>query len=97
MNQPASDLPGGNSRSTRALAARVVDHNRRMENHFFQISLEFWLSRQLRIEPLSGPGRLVAVIFHSLMLLLPALLLTAITGQWAGVPWLTEWAQRIVS
>ena len=40
MTQPASDLPEGNSRSTRALAARVVDHNRRMENHFFQISID---------------------------------------------------------
>ena len=49
MTQPASDLPGGNPESARALAAQVADHNRRMENHFFQISFEFWLSRKLRI------------------------------------------------
>lgn len=87
MTQPASDLPGGSPESARALAAQVADHNRRMENHFFQISFEFWLSRKLRIDPLGGRGRVVAVVFHSLMLLLPALLLTAITGQWASVPW----------
>jgi hypothetical protein len=91
MNQPALDLPGANARSTRALAAQIVDHNRRLENHIVHISIEFWLSRRLHIEPTSSRGRLAAVIFHSLTLLLPALLLAAITGQWAGVP-LVAWS-----
>jgi hypothetical protein len=75
----------------RALAVRYVDYHGNIANFVAPYSLEFWLLRRLGIEPRSRPGRLAGWIVQSLVLLLPALILAAITGQWADAPLLT-WA-----
>jgi hypothetical protein len=75
----------------RALAVQYVDYHGNIANFVAPYSLEFWLLRRLGIEPRSRPGRLAGWIVQSLVLLLPALILAAITGQWADAPLLT-WA-----
>ena len=60
------------------------------ENYFLFGAIGFWLSRRVGLDPQSWPGRTFAGLCHFLTILVPALILTAITGQWentAVLPW----------
>jgi hypothetical protein len=60
-----------------------------METVIVYSAIEIWLLRRLGVEPLSRRGRLVAWLIHFSMILLPALLLAAVTSQWGSVPIIT--------
>jgi hypothetical protein len=90
MNQSALDSPEDSAETLRALAGQYIDHHSNLENYFINFYVEARLLRGLGIESLSWRGRLVAGFVSFLMLLLPALILTALTGEWAGVP-LVSW------
>jgi hypothetical protein len=83
------DFPQDSDESLRALAGQYVDRHSGIENYLVIHAAEFWLLRRLGLEPSSWLGRLVAYLFHFLLVLLPALILTTVTGQWADVPLLS--------
>jgi hypothetical protein len=89
MNQSALESPESNAETLRALAGQYIDRHSGVENYVVWPSLEVWLLRRLGLEPLSWLGCLVGGIINFLMVLLPALILTAITGQWASIPLLS--------
>ena len=90
MDQSALESPKDGAETLRALASQCVDHISGLENYFIHYSIEFWLLRRLAVDPMSWPGRLVGGLVVFLLVLLPALLLTAITVQWASAP-LASW------
>lgn len=89
MDQPALDPHEANPESLRTLVGEYVNRHSGIENYVVYSSIEFWLLRRLGIAPLSWPGRLAGGLIHCLMVLLPALILTAMTGQWADAPLLS--------
>jgi hypothetical protein len=90
MDQLALESPESNAETLRALAGQYVQRHCSIENYFVNSAIDFWLLRRLGLEPLSWPGRLVAGVFHFLMALLPALILTAVTSDGSGAP-LVSW------
>jgi hypothetical protein len=90
MDQSAFEFQEADSESLHALAEQCVDYISGLENYFNHYSIEFWLLRRLAIDPMSWPGRLVGGLMVFLTVLLPALILTAITRQWASAP-LASW------
>jgi hypothetical protein len=83
MDQPAPDTQQASPETLHALADQYVDRHSSPENYFLCFAIESWLLRRLGLEPLSWPGRLVGGLVWLLMVLVPALILTALTGQWA--------------
>jgi hypothetical protein len=90
MNQSALESPESNAETLRALAGEYINHHTSLENYFINLHIEARLLRGLGIERLSWQGRLVAGLIWFLIFLLPALILTALTGEWAGAP-LASW------
>ena len=90
MNQSAPESPEDSVETLRALAGQYVNRHSSIGNYIVNVATDFWLLRRLGLEPLSWPGRLVAGVFHFLMALLPALILTAITSDGSGAP-LVSW------
>jgi len=74
----------------RALVDQYVDNHSNASNLVMTFAIEFRLLRWLGIDPWRSPGRLAAGVIHSLEALLPALILTTISGQWADAP-LSSW------
>jgi hypothetical protein len=91
MGQPAVESKTADPEALRALVNEDVDYHAGVENFVVAFGIEYWLLRRLGIEPRSWPGRLAGGVIHFLIVLLPALILTALTGQWADAPLLT-WA-----
>lgn len=85
MSQPTESKEAG-PELLRALSAQYVDHHSNIGNYAPFFFIESWLLRRLGIEPWRWPGRLAGGIIHSLMILLPALILTSLTGRWADAP-----------
>jgi hypothetical protein len=73
----------------RALAGQYVARHGSVEKWAFYFFIEFWPLRRLGLDPLNRLGRLAGGLFWALMVLLPALILTAITGHWADAPLLS--------
>lgn len=90
MLQATPDTLVADPEVLRGLADRYIAHHADLSNWFPIFTLEVALFRRLRIDPFRWQGRLAAFAFHSLVVLLPALILTAATGQWAAVP-LLNW------
>lgn len=89
MDKPALDPQEADPGPLHALAAQCVNHLSDLKNYFVHYSIEFRLLRRLGIDPLSWRGRLVGGLVVFLVALLPALLLTAVSGQWADAPLLS--------
>jgi hypothetical protein len=89
MDEPALESQQANAESLHALASQYLNRHRNPENYFLGFAIEFWLLRRMGLEPLSWPGRLAGGTIGFLEVLLPALILTAITGQWADAPLLS--------
>lgn len=89
MNPPAVESQETDPELLRALAGRYVDYHGSVDNYILAYSVEFWLVRRLGIEPRSWPGHLAGGMVQALIVLLPALILAATTGQWTDAPLLT--------
>ncbi len=90
MNQSAGESQRTDPELLRTLASQYLEYHRSVENYVLLFFAELGLLRRLGIEPERWPGRLMGGIFQFLVILLPALILTAITGQWADAP-LPNW------
>lgn len=90
MTQVAWESAEASPERLQALADQIVNHQSSVQNYVLNVAADFWLLRRLGLEPLSVPGRLVAVVFHFLTVLLPALVLTAITRD-GHAPSLVAW------
>jgi len=90
MSQPTQSQQA-NPEVLRALVDQYVDHHSDLRNYILTFAIEYRLLRRLGIDPWRWPGRLAAGVIHLLEVLLPALILTAISGQWADAP-LSSWA-----
>lgn len=86
MNQTDSDSAEASPEALQALADQIVDRTRNIENYFPITSIEFWFLHRLGIQPASWSGRLTAWLIHFLMILLPALILSVLSGQLADAP-----------
>jgi hypothetical protein len=90
MDKPASESSEADPESLRALADDIVNRQRNIQNYILNTAIDFWLVRRLGLEPLTVPGRLVAWTFHFLTVLVPAVALSAITGDGSGAA-LASW------
>lgn len=96
MDQSALDSPQASPEPLRTLASQFVNHQRSIENHVLNTAIAFWLLCRLSLEPASWPGRLAAGVLHFLMVLSPALIITAITADGFGTS-LISWTIVAVS
>lgn len=90
MKQTDLDSAEASPEALQALADQIVDRQSNIQNYILTVAIDFWLVRRLGLEPLSVLGRLVAAVFHFLTVLVPALVLTAITHDGSGAA-LVSW------
>ncbi len=90
MNPPASDSGDARPEYVRALANQYADQHKDIPNMVTVLFLPSRLLLRLGIEFRSTQGYLGLGLFHLLLTALPALILTAISGQWASAP-LASW------
>lgn len=90
MDQLTLDSGDARPEHVRALANQYADQHKEMVNFVTVYFIPFHLLRRLGIQFRSTQGYLASGLFHLLLVLLPALIFTAITGQWASAP-LVRW------
>jgi hypothetical protein len=84
MKQTDLDSAEVSPETLQALADQIVNRQSGIQNFVLNNAIDFWLVRRIGLEPLSSTGRLVSAVFHFLTILVPALVLTAITRDGSG-------------
>ena len=84
MTQTALESPESSPEVLQTLADQIVNRQSGIQNYVLNNAIDFWLVRRIGLEPLSVPGRLVSAVLHFLTILVPALVLTAITRDGSG-------------
>lgn len=75
-----------NDEARHALAEQYARRHTAYENYILNFYIPFKLLRRLHLEPSSWQGRLIVGLYLTTSMLLPAFIVTAITGQWATAP-----------
>lgn len=74
----------------RVLSEQYAARHTAIENYVAGLYVAFRLIRRLGLVPLSWQGRLVTSLYLTITVLLPPVVVTTITGQWATAP-LASW------
>lgn len=84
MNQPALDCQDARPEHVRALANQYAERHAGLENWMVTFFVPCRLLQRLSIPFRSKQGNLASGVHDLLLVLLPILVLTAVTRQWAA-------------
>jgi hypothetical protein len=90
MNEPTLGSFDTRPESVRALANQYADRHAKLVDWYPSFFLRFRLLRRLGIEFRSVAGYLASFCLYFTIILIPALIMTAVAGHWASIP-LVSW------